>query len=320
MRLKKIAEDYFNFTRKDRIAVVTIIGLIVCIYLLTTILYSGSKNIPPPTDTGWIAAMKKIEESGTENNLSANQTNYDDNSNNLQYDKRVNNFKRTIKGELFFFDPNTLSIEGWQKLGLRDKTISTIQNYISKGGRFKKPEDLQKIYGLFPDEFQRIAPFVKIENQQPDTKAISSNADKIPAKTYTPRYTVIDINMADTTAFILLPGIGSKLAARIVNFREKLGGFYSISQVGETFGLPDSTFQKIRQYLKLENVSVKKININTAAADELKAHPYIRWNIANPLIAYRKEHGPFTRVEDLKKIMVITEDIYNKISPYLSVQ
>ena len=44
----------------------------------------------------------------------------------------------------------------------------------------------------------------------------------------------VDINTADTTAFISLPGIGSKLAARIVNFRDKLGGFYSIDQVGET--------------------------------------------------------------------------------------
>ncbi|MEI9908827.1 MAG: helix-hairpin-helix domain-containing protein [Bacteroidota bacterium] len=133
-------------------------------------------------------------------------------------------------------------------------------------------------------------------------------------------YAAIDINTADTTAFISLPGIGSKLAARIVNFRDKLGGFYSISQVGETYGLPDSAFQKVKQYLKLENAFVKKININTATVDELKAHPYIKFAIANPIIAYRKEHGPFSKVEDVKKMMTITGDIYNKISPYLTTQ
>ncbi|MEQ1678667.1 MAG: helix-hairpin-helix domain-containing protein, partial [Chitinophagaceae bacterium] len=134
------------------------------------------------------------------------------------------------------------------------------------------------------------------------------------------RYSIADINSADTAALIALPGIGSKLAMRIINFRDKLGGFYSISQVGETFGLADSTFQKIKQYLKLESSSVKKININTTTLDELKAHPYIKWSVANPIIAYRKEHGNFLSIEDLKKVMAVTDDIYQRIAPYLEVR
>jgi competence ComEA-like helix-hairpin-helix protein len=105
-----------------------------------------------------------------------------------------------------------------------------------------------------------------------------------------------------------------------VSFRDKLGGFYSVDQVGETFALPDSTFQKIRQYLKIETISIKKININTATIDELKGHPYIRWSIANPIIAYRNEHGAFSKPEDLKKIVAVTDELFNKIAPYLSTQ
>src|SRR5690348_7247958 len=130
----------------------------------------------------------------------------------------------------------------------------------------------------------------------------------------------LEINSADTTAFIALPGIGSKLAARIVTFREKLGGFYSVDQVGETFGLPDSTFQKIKEYLKLENTSLKRININTATVDELKVHPYIKWSVANPIVAYRNEHGAFSKLEDIKNVAAITDEVYKKISPYLIVQ
>jgi competence ComEA-like helix-hairpin-helix protein len=99
-----------------------------------------------------------------------------------------------------------------------------------------------------------------------------------------------------------------------------LGGFYSVTQVGETFGLPDSTFQKIKQYLKLENTSIKKININKTTVDELKAHPYIKYSLANPIIAYRNEHGEFAKLEDIKKIMAVTDDVYNKIAPYLTTQ
>ncbi len=200
---------------------------------------------------------------------------------------------------MFYFDPNTLSKEGWEKLGLREKTIQTIQNYIGKGGHFKKPEDLQRVYGLHKDEYERLAPYIKIEpgsseNEKPFLTENKNASEAKPDFTKTSRFSIIDINKADTSAFISLPGIGSKLAARIVNFRDKLGGFYTVEQVRETFGLPDSTFQKIRQYLVLENNSVKKININTATIDELKAHPYIKYNIANPIIAYRNQHGPFS--------------------------
>ena len=84
--------------------------------------------------------------------------------------------------------------------------------------------------------------------------------------------------------------------------------------------MPDSTFQKIKQFLKLENGTVKKININTATVDQLKAHPYIRYILANPIIAYRNEHGIFSKIEDLKKLMSVTDEIYNKIAPYVTVQ
>ena len=133
--------------------------------------------------------------------------------------------------------------------------------------------------------------------------------------TYTPP--LIDINLADTSAFIALPGIGSKLSQRIISFRDKLGGFYKIDQLAETFGLADSTFQKIKPRLLLDNPVVKQLNINLASADELKSHPYLRYALANAIVQYRSQHGNFAAVSDLKKIMLITDDIYNKMVPYL---
>jgi competence ComEA-like helix-hairpin-helix protein len=131
------------------------------------------------------------------------------------------------------------------------------------------------------------------------------------------RHPVIDINTADTTAFIALPGIGSRLAARIVNFREKLGGFYTVQQIAEVYGIADSVFQKIKPYLQLKDPSVRKLNINTATIDELKRHPYIRYQIANAIIAYRNQHGPYSNLEELKKLVLVTEDIYEKMRAYL---
>ncbi|MGB3005771.1 MAG: helix-hairpin-helix domain-containing protein [Chitinophagaceae bacterium] len=319
---KNFITEYFIFSRKDRIAVLIIVLIILSIFLIPTIV-SKSKliNKNEGQDTTWISSLKKLETKETEN---PQYRQFEDDNNNFQYDRRTNSYTGKNKGELFYFDPNTLPSEGWIKLGLRGKTIHTIQNYLSKGGKFRKPEDLQRIYGLFPNEYERIAPYIIIESTG-ETNNNKNFTDKHPTeappvKTYTPRYAIVDINEADTAALIALPGIGSKLASRIINFRDKLGGFYTLAQVGETFGLPDSTFQKIKQYLKLENTTIKKININSATVDELKAHPYIRYTLANPIIAYRKEHGPFLKVEDLKKVIVVTDEIYNKFFHYLSVQ
>ena len=127
----------------------------------------------------------------------------------------------------------------------------------------------------------------------------------------------MDVNKNDTAAFIALPGIGVKLSQRIVNFRERLGGFYKIDQIGETFGLADSIFQKIKPYLKLDNTPLRKIDINTASLEQLKAHPYLRYALGNAIIQYRSQHGNFTSVTDIKKIMLITDDVFNKVAPYL---
>jgi competence protein ComEA len=323
MNWKEFTSDYLSFTRRDRIAILAIALLIVIVFFLPDALTVSSSSKPATPDTAWMAAMKRIELKETDNNQQFSQYN-EDNSSAYQYDRPNNNYYSKSKGELFYFDPNTLPTEGWQKLGLRDKTISTIQNYVRKGGKFRKPEDLQRIYGLFPNEFERIAPYIKIESpaESNNYNDFSNNqsTENSSAKKYSPRYAVVEINSTDTTALIALPGIGSKLALRIINFRDKLGGFYSVEQVGETFGLPDSTFQKIKQYLLLGNTNIKKININTANLDEMKSHPYIKYSLANPIIAYRNEHGPFANVEDIKKVMAVTEEIYLKVLPYLSAQ
>jgi competence protein ComEA len=319
MKLSEFVADYLTFTRRDRIAILVILFLILVVVFLPSILPKRTKTTP--TDTAWSTALKKLEQTDSSGDETRSRQYASDNSNNYQYDRSATSYLSKTRGELFYFDPNTLSAEGWAKLGIREKTIHTIQNYLSKGGHFKNPEGLQKIYGLFPDEYERIAPYIKIDpgTEVTATKSIPEGHGYPPAIN-APRYAAVDVNTTDTNLLIALPGIGSKLAGRIITFRDKLGGFYSIDQIGETYGLPDSTFQKIKQYLKLNNTIIRKININTATIDELKVHPYIRWNIANPLIAYRNEHGPFAKLEDLKKVMVVTEDVYNKIAPYLSIQ
>jgi competence ComEA-like helix-hairpin-helix protein len=326
MKWQEFVKDYLSFTRNERIGILVISSLLLFIFFLPEMVSRTSKNGNIQPDTSWFSAARKLEMKIVDSSYNFYQISEENDIYTYQFDKSKGNHfaSNPVKGELFYFDPNTLAEPGWQKLGLRNKTIRTIQNYLSKGGRFNKPGDLQKIYGLHPDEFSKLSPYIKIEstfeNNYDGFASAKRQAEDQNPKKIAPRYSIIDINSADTTAFISLPGIGSKLAVRIVNFRDKLGGFYSIEQFGETFGLPDSTFQKIKQYLMLEERSWKKININTATVDELKAHPYIKYNLAHPLIAYRNEHGSFSKVEDIIKVMAVTDEIYNKLAPYLSIE
>jgi len=128
----------------------------------------------------------------------------------------------------------------------------------------------------------------------------------------------VEINTADSTALDALPGIGPYFARHIVMYRNKLGGFYSIEQVKEVYGLSDSTFQEIKPYLTIKAGNIHTINVNTATKEQLKAHPYIRWQLANMIVDYRNQHGKFAAIDDLKKIQLITDEVFAKIKPYLS--
>lgn len=193
------------------------------------------------------------------------------------------------------------------------------KNLYQQEENFIKKEDIGKIWGLHEDEIQRLIPYIKIQHtNESDFTLVDKHAKKeYKPKVYTPA--VVDINDSDTAAFIALPGIGSRLSQRIINFRDKLGGFYKVEQIGETFGLPDSTFQKIRPWLKVSNSGIRRININTASIDELKLHPYLRYTLANAIVQYRAQHGNYTAVTDIKKIMSVTDEVFNKLEPYLTV-
>lgn len=314
---KKILSGYFTFTKKERRGTIVLL-LLILFFVTLPFLYSlfiKSKPADASVFKNEIAALK-IKQQDTARQFT--QRNFDEDNYQNYYQPSEKNYVKTFKGELFYFDPNTATAADWQRLGLRDKTIATIQNYLSKGGKFYKPDDIGKIWGLHADEVQRLLPYVQIavkENNYPPKNYETKTYEK-PERSYT----AVDVNTADTSAFIALPGIGSKLAQRIINFRDKLGGFYKTEQVAETFGLPDSTFSKIKPRLVLSNATVKKFNINTATVDEMKTHPYIRYNIANAIVQYRSQHGNFISVADVKKIMMVTDDVFNKVAPYLIIQ
>jgi competence protein ComEA len=315
MKWKEFLRDYFIFTRRERIGLLVVVFVAIGIWIFPKV-SRPSRPKTVPLDTGWITAAKELMIGIGD---SSDQQNNADQVNSLPYNEPLPPLPNDSNAQPFYFDPNILSFEGWKKLGMREKTILTIQNYLHKGGHFYKPADLRKIYGVHPDEYIRLEPYIKIASPSP-TEATAGKKTESMGEGFSgkAKYEAVDINTADTSALIALPGIGNKLAVRIVNFRDKLGGFYTVDQIGETYGLADSTFQKIKPLLKLETNLVKKININTATKDEMKLHPYLKWSLANAIVEYRNQHGNFSSLEDLKKITLITDEVFDKIKSYVT--
>ncbi len=237
---------------------------------------------------------------------------------NFEHDKAAK-----IPVQRFNFDPNTALEADFQQLGLPKRTIKGILNYRSKGGKFKVKEDFAKIYSLEELDYTRLAPYITITsvtaaNFAPRPATYSTGSDNRPK--YTRAASVVDINRSAMEDWLALPGIGDKRAQQIIRFRESLGGFLSIEQVGEMYGLPDSIFQAIKPMLNIAAPDVRKINLNTVSLENLDIHPYFSKKQATLVVNYRDQHGSFESINDvMKAIPYADKNWFEKVRPYLAV-
>jgi len=122
---------------------------------------------------------------------------------------------------------------------------------------------------------------------------------------------------ADSVVLQIVPGIGALTAGRIIKHRENLGGYIQVDQLHEVFGLKPETIPVIWEYFDFDRVAPRRIEINTVPVEELAKHPYISYQEAKVLVAYRLQHGSYLQLDDLLKVKIFKADWVNKIGPYL---
>lgn len=123
----------------------------------------------------------------------------------------------------------------------------------------------------------------------------------------------IEINGADTTLLMKIPGIGSYYASRIVRYRERLGGFASAQQLEEIDGLPESSIA----YIKIDEQQIRKMNLNKLTLNQLKKHPYLNFYQAKEICDYRRLKGPLHSIEDLQLLKDFPPDEIERLKPYI---
>lgn len=204
--------------------------------------------------------------------------------------------------KMFSFDPNNLPDEQWKLLGLSEKQVSIIKHFEAKGGHFYKKEDLQKIYGITTDDYKRMEPYINLT-----AGAYTKAAPGV----------IIEINSADSVKLTQIRGIGPAFAQRIIEYRTRLGGFLNKDQLKEVYGIDTAKFAQIQNEISINPTHITKIKINEVDFEGLRKFPYLTNKQTNAIIQYRKQHGDYHSIADMKNIVILDDDILRKIEPYI---
>lgn len=226
--------------------------------------------------------------------------------------------KNEISAVLQPFDPNTADSVLLRQLGLPVYIVRNILKYRAKGGVFRSPESFSRIYGLKEEVYQKlkpyitIAPLVSVSHVRTDT--FRQLKDTIP---YVPKYkegTIVDLNKADTSILKRIPGIGSTLARMIVVYRQRLGGFYDVSQLQEV----PHVGVELNKWFVVTSAGLHKIQVNSASLDKLRSHPYMDFYKAKAIMEYRRKRGKIKGLSQLSMFEEFTEKDLKRLSPYLT--
>ena len=301
---RKIITDLLSFSKNERIGIYLLLLISAGIWILPVFFSREEVNLDA-------VKISRIDLDSTLHLLNYRKDSLKHTDSKLYSTLKGNIESITQKSELFPFNPNKTSIDDWIRLGLSKKNAHTIKNYLEKGGVFRSIDDLRKIYGIPEKLIETILPFAVFEEPQIHVK---NKVDKFQRDT---KSIHLDLNQADSTSLVSLPGIGEKLASRIIKYRNKLGGFVKLNQLMEVYGLQDSVFITISPMLFLDpNFPINKIDVNTVEYTTFSKHPYASFSIAKIIIAYRKAHGGINGVDDFYSIAGIPRENLDKLIPY----
>ena len=197
---------------------------------------------------------------------------------------------------------------------LTDRQVRNIMNYKAKGGKFYSKNDLGKLYTISEEEFAQLEPFIVLPevSREKNTKTsaksgVSTGSTTANGSTTAPAekkaIPIVDLNTVDSTTLVELPQIGSYTAVRIIEFREKLGGFVDKEQLRDVKGMDEARFAAIQPYINLGAVEIRKVDVNRADFKTLVHHPYLSYEQVKRIVNQREKRGMIKNWAQLEALL-----------------
>lgn len=300
--LKKRFKEYFNFSKKERN------GTIVLLFILCALI--GINIWIKNKEFGEIILMSEEfqqEIDRFEASLKPKKQKQFKAPNQLETDNKK------LEINYFRFDPNSVTKGELTQLGFNSQQINTLLNYRKSGGGFSNKEDLLKIYGVNKELYNKLEPYIEIQDKDELIIKDENNAtvsNKFNAK--------LEMNAASMQELMELPGIGESFANKIINYRQLLGGFHHKEQLLEVYGMDSARFFKIDSLIYFDTLLISKLNINKVQYKTLLRHPYLNKYQTNAIMKYRELAGKFHNVNQLFEYNLLEEEEFFRVKPYLT--
>lgn len=300
--MNKRKRIYFVMTAEQWLGVVVLVVLVVGTLMVV-------KRFQPPKEdeTVWVNDSTKAQ--------FVDYQEKQDSVRKAQWRKQ----RDTIAIRMQVFDPNTADSSTLVHLGFKPWQAKNMIKYRAAGGRYRKPEDLKKLYGMTDSMFQALTPYIYIAREEVDSVAVDSlRKDSLPRWKEENKDTILNLRTADTVELKMIHGIGSYRARQIVRYREQLGGFVSVEQVLEAKGMENVDADSLLAHFWIDSVKIEAMNVNSVGVQRLSRHPYLRFEQAQAIYELRRKKIRLDSIQQLQQIECISAETLEKIAPYLN--
>lgn len=289
----KTIHSYFNFTREQRTGLFLLFGTIIILQLTYFFVDFNAVAKKYPDEQKWLSLQSQID----------------------SMKKEV----KTYSPKMYPFNPNFITDYKGYKLGMSIVEIDRLLGYRKQNKYVNSAKEFQDVTKVSDSLLNAIAPFFKFPdwvNAKKEFKEYKNNENLAFVKKE--KIILIDINQASKEDLVKIYGIGEAISLRILKQKESLGGFVSMEQLNDVWGLSPEVVENLNSHFKvLKLPNLKRIAINNASLKELSQFTYFRYTLAKEIITYRSMNGDIKNVEDLIKIKGFPVDKAKIIGLYL---
>jgi competence ComEA-like helix-hairpin-helix protein len=337
LKKKAVWKDFFSFTKRERVTILVLIVLVLGVQVIIWTSDRWAVFLPEEWHgrykrekavRAFADSMAEVRRSGKGNNSWQKQKNY------------------SVSVKLAAFDPNSADSLTLLRLGLKPYVVRNILKYRSKGGRFRKAAELERIYGMDADAYARLEPYIRFssskENEDTDERegysekanngskeqseagAFDADGSFLADRAVTPAVSGsvsphrMDLNRADTSQLQQIKGVGKITAERIAKYRKQLGGFYDLKQLDEVRGIYPETKERLKSMLKINPEDIVPIFVNKVSLERLREHPYISFWQAKVLVELRKARGSIRSLDELSQFKEFKPEDLERLKWYIS--